>query len=327
MKQLSKSLLAILNITVFVFLMQPAEVLAKTKRTTNVRVQNLTGLEIESVSVVHKYSNVYKEKMDWGRLENGKMTTRPMKINYNTGFLTTGQDWWLVTWKYKGNNSLRYTAPRNFRGIIDFVEKMHLQPLALSNRGINKLTGANLPTAKLAEALMNLGSTKGFKKHFLKKKDQKNGVIITITHNSVAFDSASGHSSTEGIRTKMLPEPSATTAQRQPAKVQRVRVKQSACAAALDNKIAWDYKGNKRWNPANIRSLCGNSQTAAPAVCFKKAMHGGVNWGGGTKWKYQNAMNLCRNATNPSRTITCFRNIVRDSRYNWQDAIKRCKAK
>lgn len=329
--KLSKSLLYILQLSICTLLLQPATVSAKTTRATKVHVQNLTGLEIESVSVIHKYSNVFREKTDWGRLPNGKMTRRFMKIRYNTGALTTGQDWWLVTWKYKGNNSVRYTAPKNFRGIIDMVERMHLLPLEAVNATLSQTPAPQIleksPTALLAGGLLNTGSTKGFKKHLLRASDQANGVIITISQNSVAFDSASGHSSTEGIHTRHLPAPTApTTTQQQGPKVQQAVINRKACAQALQNKIAWNYQGNKRWNPSNIKSLCGNIKISAPAVCFNKVMHGGVNWGGGTKWKYQNAMNLCRNTENTSRTIKCFQGVIRTHKGKWQHAINSCRA-
>lgn len=212
--KLYKSLLYILQLSICTLLLQPATVLAKTTRSTTVHVQNLTGLDIESVSVVHKYSNVFREKTDWGKLSNGKMTRQFMKIRYNTGALTTGQDWWLVTWKYKRNNSVLYTAPNNFRGIVDMVERMHLLPYEAVNTSMRQVPGFQLlsitPTARLANGLMNSGSTKGLKKHLLRKSDQANGVIITIRHDSVAFDSASGHSSTKGIHTRYLPPPTTT---------------------------------------------------------------------------------------------------------------------
>lgn len=100
-----------------------------------------------------------------------------------------------------------------------------------------------------------------------------------------------------------------------------------ACEQAIQGKIAWNYKGSKLWNPANIRSLCGNINIDAPAVCFNKVMHGGINWGGGTKWKYQNAMNLCRNSQNASRTVECFKSVVRKHGGNWQHAINSCRAR
>ena len=47
--KLSKSLLYILQLSICTLLLQPATVSAKTTRATKVHVQNLTGLEIESV--------------------------------------------------------------------------------------------------------------------------------------------------------------------------------------------------------------------------------------------------------------------------------------
>jgi len=324
------SLLNILRLSLCLLLIVPTIASAKTTRITKVHVQNLTGLEIESVSVVHKYSNVFIDKHDWGRVDNGKMTRRPMKIRYNTGAFTTGQDWWLVTWKYKDNNSLRYTSPNNFRGLIDTVERMHILPFEAVKASLSKAPAlqrlAHTPTAKLAGGLMNTGSTKGFKKHLLRASDQANGVIITLSQNSVAFDSASGHSSTEGIRTKHLPPPPANTMQQKGPKIQKAVIYRQACANALQDKIAWNYQGSKRWNPANIKSLCGNIKVNAPAVCFNNVMHGGLNWGGGTKWKYKNAMNLCRSTENASRTIGCFRSVMKTHKGKWQHAINACKA-
>jgi len=324
------SLLNILKLSLCAMLIVPTIVSAKTTRGTYVHVQNLTGLEIESVSVIHKYSNVFKEKGDWGSLQNGRMTQHPMKIRYNTGALTTGKDWWLVTWKYKDNNSVRYTAPNNFRGLIDFVERMHILPFKAVDATLGKtplLQKLSMsPTAKLAGGLMNTGSTKGFKRHLLRAKDQANGVIISISQNSVAFDSASGHSSTEGIRTKHLPPPVPTSIQQNGGKTQKAVINTKACQQALQGKIAWDYKGSKNWNPANIKSLCGNAKVNAPAVCFNNVMHRGVNWGGGTKWKYQNAMNLCRDSKNATKTVNCFKKVIKTHKGKWQQAINTCRA-
>jgi len=328
--KLHKSIIYIVQLTFCALLLQPSISYAKTTRATQVRIQNLTGLEIESVSVVHKYSNVFKDRKNWGKLSHGKMTKNPMKIRYNTGAFTTGQDWWFVSWKYKGNDSIQYTSPNNFRGFVDFVERFALAPFE-----ITKAVIGNNPTSVLGEALFNRESTVGFKKHLLRADDQRNGVVITLTLDSVKFDSATGHSSTEGIKTRLFTASEKSNLAKANGRVVRTRQKgpkvqkvvlRNSCFNSVQNKIAWNYKGTKQWNPKNINLLCGNSRTIEPAKCFNRVMHGGINWGGGTNWKYKNALNLCRLSTNSSQTIACFRDKNRKSKGQWQNAINQCRA-
>ena len=98
---------------------------------------------------------------------------------------------------------------------------------------------------------------------------------------------------------------------------------QSQCVRATQNRIAWDYKGGKKWAQGNLDRLCKNSRNAAPANCFRRVMHGNVNYGGGIKWKWQNAIDLCEQSRNANRTINCFKkNISRGD--NWKAAIAKC---
>jgi len=52
-------------------------------------------------------------------------------------------------------------------------------------------------------------------------------------------------------------------------------------------------------------------------------MHGRVNYGGGTKWRWKNALNLCAGTHNASATIGCFKRKI-NRRISWQSAIKSC---
>ncbi|NIU86555.1 MAG: hypothetical protein GWN56_04430 [Nitrosopumilaceae archaeon] len=99
------------------------------------------------------------------------------------------------------------------------------------------------------------------------------------------------------------------------------------CASAVQDKIAWNYKGDKRWSSVNLNSLCsGAVNTTEPAMCFQKVMHNGVNWGGGTKWVWSNALNLCKGSRNANNTIACFEKAINDGK-GWKDAINVCTAK
>ncbi len=97
------------------------------------------------------------------------------------------------------------------------------------------------------------------------------------------------------------------------------------CHNSIQGKIAWDYKGNKRWGQANLDKLCGaNNQTDQPGKCFNQVMHGGVNWGGGTQWQWKNALELCQNTLNANRTVVCFKKKISQGG-NWSQAIAACK--
>lgn len=96
------------------------------------------------------------------------------------------------------------------------------------------------------------------------------------------------------------------------------------CAGAVQDKIAWNYDGKTRWNPANVQRLCqGAEDSVEPARCFERVMHGGVDWGGGTRWQWKNALALCRGTRNANATIACFRERVGGGEA-WREAINAC---
>src|SRR5438128_57812 len=101
----------------------PSVAQAKEKHTADIQVENKTGHEIEFVTVAHKYGNDYKQTKTWSNLGNGRTTRQAMQVDYNTGFGTTGADWWVVTWKYKGDDTLYVTDPAGLRKVVDAGEK------------------------------------------------------------------------------------------------------------------------------------------------------------------------------------------------------------
>ena len=58
----------------------------------------------------------------------------------------------------------------------------------------------------------------------------------------------------------------------------------------------------------------------------QRAMHGGINWGGGTQWQWANAIDLCKGSPDANRTIGCFQNKIR-SRQPRKSAIQACDAR
>jgi hypothetical protein len=99
----------------------------------------------------------------------------------------------------------------------------------------------------------------------------------------------------------------------------------SRCHAAVQGRIAWDYEGSTLWEPQNLDRLCGDGRSAEPARCFQQALHGGVDWGGGTHWEWENAIALCQGTQDARATIGCFRSRVRQG-YAWEEAIEDCAA-
>lgn len=96
------------------------------------------------------------------------------------------------------------------------------------------------------------------------------------------------------------------------------------CYELVQGRIAWNYEGTKNWSPANVKRLCrGTSRPAEPARCFDRAMHGGIDWGAGTRWAWANAVDLCEGTDNAARTIDCFQGELRQGR-GWPEAIGSC---
>ena len=102
---------------------------------------------------------------------------------------------------------------------------------------------------------------------------------------------------------------------------------EKVCYDQVQGKIAWEYKGSKRWAKGNLQRLCrGTSNGNQPAKCFDRVMHGGINYGGGTRWRGENAIDLCEGTNNASKTINCFQNQIRTGA-QWQSAIRACQTR
>ncbi len=104
----------------------------------------------------------------------------------------------------------------------------------------------------------------------------------------------------------------------------------TACRDALQGRIAWDYDGSTLWAATNLERMCGGApRSTEPARCFQTAMHGGIgeggiSWGGGNRWQWQNAVELCAGVTDADATISCFRQQIANGA-DWQAAIRACR--
>ena len=151
-----------------------------TKRHAKARIINKTGHDIITASIVHKYSDNYKNMKTLGKIPNGATSSEYLEVDYNTGVGTLGKDWWLVTWQYD-DEKVYYTDPNNFRGIFDFMEK------------IASSAASSEMSPVLADAMFNSEGTSGFKQHTLRSKDQKKFVdFILMPNGKVEIKSVSG---------------------------------------------------------------------------------------------------------------------------------------
>jgi len=52
-------------------------------------------------------------------------------------------------------------------------------------------------------------------------------------------------------------------------------------------------------------------------------MHGGISWGGGSQWRWENVLDLCRGSADAGRTIQCFQNRIEGGK-EWSVAVEEC---
>lgn len=96
------------------------------------------------------------------------------------------------------------------------------------------------------------------------------------------------------------------------------------CYANVQDLIAWDYNGSMHWDDTSLHKLCdGAPDPFQPGACFDRIMHGGISWGGGTRWQTEYALSLCQRSANSEQTVGCFQNAV-NMRVPWAEAIEQC---
>ncbi|MDE1482870.1 hypothetical protein [Xenorhabdus bovienii] len=181
------------------------------ERQSDVNIYNRTGKKILSVSIVHKYSDDYRDKFEYNEImDNDTFSEKSMTVHYRTGIFESGVDWWLVSWTTE--DGLTYiTNPSNARGVFDYLEGKAKPILnAISGFSLGAIFTFPEPTTKvlaaaafvtsiIADTFVNDESTAGFKKHTLTEEDEKGEDdeipnTILITKDKVWFRSKSGNS-------------------------------------------------------------------------------------------------------------------------------------
>ncbi|KAL7942787.1 hypothetical protein V8C42DRAFT_330378 [Trichoderma barbatum] len=182
-----------------------------TKRTASVSVRNNTSKPIVSISLLHKYSDVYKHRKEWAAIPAGDLSQGSLQVEYNTGFFTTGRDWWFISWYSQDMKTLYYCNPQNFRGTFDAIEKSisHeaiytagalLAPIAIISGGLIAVpvAMAAMGAAKLTtDHVFDSEDTTGYKQHILREEDEGKVTEVIINEDkTVTFKSQSGESET-----------------------------------------------------------------------------------------------------------------------------------
>lgn len=123
---------------------------------------NTSNTTISSVSVQHKYSNEFYEKMqfvglfssnyyvDHRQLESGYSN----KVRYWTGPTTTGVDWWMVQWSTTDGRICK-TNPQNFREVFDYADQTLAQVNSEVSDLVSRLDIPGIATTYAQDTLLN----------------------------------------------------------------------------------------------------------------------------------------------------------------------------
>lgn len=183
--------------------------LKTTHQRAQISIVNNTGSKLISVGIAHKYSDVFKNDLQWQNLNNGQ-SGNAQWVDYNTGTFTTGRDWWVVVFVDSNGHSYM-TDPANFRALFDAAEKAlgptlnALAPLAAAiatgdpEPTTKAIAIATAATAAACSLLLNNEGTDGYKQHILRDEDAGAVTRIVLTLSDVTFNSPSG-TSTTGVR-------------------------------------------------------------------------------------------------------------------------------
>jgi uncharacterized glyoxalase superfamily protein PhnB len=100
---------------------------------------------------------------------------------------------------------------------------------------------------------------------------------------------------------------------------------QSRCSQAVRDLVL-NRRGKEIESAQVVRRLCDKAHsTQEPAKCVARLLSGEVNWGGGTEWALNNALNLCARTKSAETTLSCFSRQISDQS-NWKSAIAACAA-
>ena len=88
------------------------------------------------------------------------------------------------------------------------------------------------------------------------------------------------------------------------------------CYDLVQDRIAWNTQGNRRWTASSVKTLCrGTTVATAPPRCFDRALHAPQVWRTSANqtlnWSLASA--LCAGTSDANRTLNCFKQRMRAS--------------
>lgn len=181
-------------------------------RSACVRVTNNSPEALAQLHVLHRYSSDHSTLARWSQLAPGATTgSDELKVNYKTGLLTTGVDWWALVWSSPDGGAVYITDPNNFRWLLEHYPPSYSRAAI----GVSAACGADGGRAggfaattsgldialNAVNLLLHRRSTIGYKRHILTDEDasDESGVCVEIevtTARAVVFRPISGQSST-----------------------------------------------------------------------------------------------------------------------------------
>lgn len=101
----------------------------------------------------------------------------------------------------------------------------------------------------------------------------------------------------------------------------------AACREGVQDKIAWNRRGDKHWAEENLVRLCaGAEDSVEPGLCFQEVMHSRVlDIPARREWNWPEAVSLCAGSRDHQATIRCYQSAIADGRTR-QSAIRQCSA-
>jgi hypothetical protein len=83
-----------------------------THRLAKARIINRTGVKIKFLNLVHQYGDIYTNARIFSNIESNSSTSSYLYVDYHTGFLCYGTDWWWLAWA-DSNNQLHIIDPKS----------------------------------------------------------------------------------------------------------------------------------------------------------------------------------------------------------------------
>jgi hypothetical protein len=171
-----------------------------THRNARARIINRTGVKIEFLTLAHTYSDNYKNAKIFSNIEPNSISNGYLIVDYHTGFMCYGTDWWWLTWT-DSNNQVHTIDLKDDRCPNDGENPASQVSSKISTRD------AELYIDKNEQHGASSQSTCGYKSYMLESEDDGKYVNIYLhpySENGIEFETPSGKSTTDYTSRQLL---------------------------------------------------------------------------------------------------------------------------